>query len=175
MRSTLARHIRFAFASLPLVMAAAACDDTVHVRLTHSDDLVMLKSCSLALAKMASFYAELERPQEKLWNCIDLDRAPKGIAELEGLLAERMVFERVSTGGGWTIWVEGFLAPGCEKRGAPLLCGNEENVSIDGSSEELWINVGCVVPEETCKQDPDLCKDAHVGWEPGALASCRKP
>lgn len=172
MRSTLTRQ-SMVFWPL-LALAGAACDDTVHVRLTHSDDPVMVKSCSLALAKMTSFYAELERPQEKLWNCVDLDRVPKEIAELETLLAERMVFERVSTGGGWTIWVEGFLAPGCEKKGAPLLCGSEENLEIS-SGDELRVNIGCVVPEETCKEDPEVCKDVHVGWEPGALASCRKP
>lgn len=165
--------------SLGLLWLTAACDDTINVRLSHSSDAVMANTCALALAKMKSFYAELERPQEgenvRLWKCVNITTAPGNIDELEALLASRVIFERVPTGDSWTVWVEGFFASGCEKSGAPLLCGNEAELSIPPPDGEIWVNIQCVAPDETCRADPSACEDAHTVWVPESLETCRKP
>ena len=153
--------------ALALLATLSGCDTTVHIHLSHGSDPLMAEECGLAVTKMGSFLLELEgegESQEQIFRkCITLPGGPgqpTSLAELEQVLAGRIVFEKVPGDERWTVWAEGFSASDCVKSGAPLLCGMESDTSIPPASGEVVLGVSCVAPKnfQWTSESLQLCR-----------------
>lgn len=141
-------------AALVGTLGCLGCANEVHIRIVHSDDLQ--QECDLVIQNMQSFYVRMEREEgddvRYYPKCIE-SLAPAGvaqpqnIAELEALLAKRLTpFEEIPGGGSWTVWIEGFITPECQKGSAPLMCGRESRLGMPPPGDSFTIHVSCVAP-----------------------------
>jgi hypothetical protein len=135
------------------VMAAQACTEVVHVRLSHRDDPDERSECNQVISHMRSFWAEMLREDEEgggFYKCINIDNtdALSTLDDLQVLVAERVIFEEVPQEKSWTIWVEGFIDIKCPRKSEtpPLFCGREERQLIPPPENEIMINISCVAP-----------------------------
>ena len=131
------------------LLLLAACETTVHIRLSSGDDMSARAQCDDAVLKMRSFHTELEREELVLKKCVAL---PGGVGQatslagLELLLGSRVVFDEVPRHGGWTVWVAGFSTTDCttiKTSDTPLLCGKAESVAMPPPDDTLTITVSC--------------------------------
>ena len=115
------------------------CSDVVHVQLIRGD-------CEDSwLADTFSANAKLRRADGVgVERCVDTHTAPGSLLELERLLAERVVFDEIPTGGDWTIWVEGYSGSDCG--GLGQLCGTTSNLQMPPADGRILVVVDCKSP-----------------------------
>lgn len=123
-------------AALVLLISLAGCGEEVHVRLLRGE-------CEdPSLSDIFSVKAKLRRADGVgVERCVTISTALTSLTEMEGLLAAHVVFDDIPTGGGWTLWVEGFSGASCSTGG--LACGKSAGLTLPPASGQIDVFMDC--------------------------------